>query len=125
MKKISISIAVAIAAMMFGWIGTGAYAAGIQGDQFLTNRAASNAPDFELWRDVVSPSRYGIALPRGEDGQTAFRTLGPGNWILYQDKKLPQQGIPDQKYHNQALEYQGTSNPGQQGLWDPRDQWPF
>ncbi len=96
-----------------------------QQGRYSPGRTASNPPDYELWRDLVSPSRYGIALPWGEDGQTAFQALGPGNWMTYQERNLPQQGTPDQKYHNQALEYQGTSNPGQQGLWDPRDQWPF
>ncbi len=82
-------------------------------------------PDQYLWSQVVSPSRYGISLPWGDDGITAFNSLGPENWIVYQEKPLPQQKEPSERYHNQAKGYEGFWRAGEEGTWDARDQWPF
>ncbi len=82
-------------------------------------------PHQYLWSQVVSQSKYGISLPWGDDGITAFNSLGPENWIVYQQKPLPEQMEPSERYHNQAANYSGTSRPGLEGSWDARDQWPF
>ncbi len=129
MKKIISFLAVAIAALILGNMAPAAFAA----DQAMPYQYPYQAPQYQgtflpdqyLWSQVVSQSKYGISLPWGDDGITAFNSLGPQNWIVYQEKPLPEQMEPSQRYHNEAVNYSGTSRPGVEGTWDARDQWPF
>ncbi len=107
----------------------------------MTPDQLANAPVFSL-NDLSNPAwnqsvyrYYGVTPAYGpyeQQGRFAPGRSDSAYWYGSPDRmRLPdqdsvaEQTVPWQKYHNEALQYEGTSNPGPQGLWGSINEAPI